>query len=283
MKNLSAMAKAAAEKLAKTVQNNPGLKKAAERIKGAATESAVEAVTNMARTLHQAASGSKAARPVSPDTDQPTAAGMATSLFKKLPPIRREVSEAQLNQLAAKAITDDGRIKSLRVQCQQDRLTVRGTFSLAGLPLNFTTTLSLQSCELTPTRKVITLRRLDDIALGGDGILASFMAHIVKVIICGLFGVDLAAISLKRIKGLTISKDIITADLEAMGAVDIITTKLREEIRRHIELLPGGPLVKIAVEPMLDAAGPLLLSKLHLQNVAITDNGIRGEMVLLKS
>ena len=283
MKNLSAMAKAAAEKLAKTVQNNPGLKKAAERIKGAATESAVEAVTNMARTLHQAASGSKAAQPVSRDTEQPAAADLAGKLFKKLPPIPVEVSEAHLNQLAGDAITDDSRIESLKIKCSRDRLAVTGTLRVVAMSFNFTTQLSLQSCELSPTRKAITLRRLDDVAIGGKGMFASFMAHVVKVVICGFFGVDLAAISLGGIEGLAINKDLITADLEAMGAVDAIMKGLREKIRQGIELLPGGPLVKIAVEPMLDAAGPLLLSKLHLQNVAITDNGIRGEMVLLKS
>jgi hypothetical protein len=70
------------------------------------------------------------------------------------------------------------------------------------------------------------------------------------------------------------------AEQDREDAVDAIMKGLRAKIRQGIELLPGGPLVKIAVDPMLDAAGPLLLSKLHLQNVAITDKGIRGEVVL---
>jgi hypothetical protein len=272
MKNLRKMAKAAADKLAQAVETNPHLKKAAERLKG----TAVEAAANIATSVRQATSGTRTA---APDAEKPTIGGMATT-FQKLPPISIEASEAQLNLLVAKAIADDSRIESLKIQCQQDRLTVSGTLSLVGVTLNFTTQLALQSCELSPSRKVITLRRLDNIALGGDGMLASFMAHIVKIVICGLFGVDLAAISLKSVKGLTINKALITADLEAMGAVDAILTGLRQKIRHGIELLPVGQLVKMGIEPMLAMAGPLLLGKLHLQNVAISDKGVQGEILL---
>ena len=283
MKNLREIAKAAADKLAQAVEKNPGLKKVAERIQTAVKETAVETATNMATSLHRATSRrDNNAGTAAPDSEQPAFADRAKNLFKKLPPIPIEVSEAQLNELAADAIADDSRIKSLNIKCRQDRLTVTGTLRLIGLPFNFTTQLSLESCELSPRRKVITLRRLDDIAISGKGMLASFMAYVVKIVICGLFGVDLAAISLKGIKGLTINKELITADLEAMGVVDAILTGLREKIRQRIELLPGGPLVRIAVEPMLTATGPLLLSKLHLQNVATADKGINGEVVLAK-
>ena len=272
MKNLRKMAKAAADKLAQAVDTNPDLKKVAERLKG----TAVEAASNIATSVRQAISGTRTA---APDAEKPTIGGMATT-FQKLPPISIEASEAQLNLLVAKAIADDSRIESLKIQCRQDRLTVSGTLSLVGVTLNFTTQLALQSCELSPSRKVITLRRLDNIALGGDGMLASFMAHIVKIVICGLFGVDLAAISLKSVKGLTINKALITADLEAMGAVDAILTGLRQKIRHGIELLPVGQLVKMGIEPILAMAGPLLLGKLHLQNVAISDKGVQGEILL---
>ena len=118
-KNALEKAKGFAGMLSQAVQNNPGLKKAAEQIK-----SAVEVAKNLARTLHQAASGrDKAARPASPDTEQPTAAGMANNLSKKLPPIPIEVSEARLNQLASDAIADDSRIESLKIECSQDRLS----------------------------------------------------------------------------------------------------------------------------------------------------------------
>ena len=250
MKNFLAKATAAAGKIAKAVENNPDLKKVAGQVKDAVVQKGMD---------------------------------RAKILLANLPPIPLAVPEARLNQLAANAITDDRRIKSIEIQCRQDRLTISGTLRLVGLPLNFNTKLSLQSCELTPNRKVITLRRLDDISLGGDTMLASFMAHIVKIVICGLFSVDLGAISLKGIKGLTINKDLITADLEAMGAVEIIMTGLREKLREGIELLPVSSPIKMVIKPTLEMAGPLLLGKLHLQNVTVTDKGIQGEIVLGKS
>lgn len=262
--------KGLADDVTRVVQNNPSIKRA--------TKTIVDKVAgNISKILDQGPSGRENA---SRDSEQPIGESMATSLFTKIPAIPIEVSEAHLNQLARKAISDDKRIESLQIQCRQDRLTFIGALRLAGLSLNFTTQLSLQNCELSPTRKVITLRRLDDIAIGGNGMLASFMAHVVKIVVCGLFGVDLASVSLNGIKGLTINKDLITADLEAMGAVDAILAGLRGKISQNIELLPAGRLVKIAVESMVGAAGPLLLSKLHLQNVAVTDTGIKAEVLL---
>ena len=256
----------------RAVQNNPDIKKAAENV-------AEKVAGKLAKTLHQVTVKEKAARSA-PDNEQSNDVGVATKLFKKIPPIPIEVSEARLNQLASDAIADDKRIESLKIQCRQDRLAFTGTLRVAGLALNFTTQLALQSCELSPTRKVITLRRLDDVSIGGTSVLTSFMAHVVKIVICGFFGVDLAAISLGGIRGPAINKDLITADLEAMGAMDAIMKGLREKIRQGIELLPGGSLVKIALKPMLDGAGPLLLSKLHLQKVTIADKRIRGEVML---
>lgn len=263
-----------ADNAKRVVESTPGIKEAAESI-------AEKIAGKIDETLHRSASGrKKAARSTRRDSEQPTAAGMAAKLFKNIPPIPIEVSEARLNQLARDAIVDDSRIESLKIHCQRDCITVSGTLRLAGVALNFTTRLALHSCELSPSRKVITLRRLDDIVIGGTGMLASFMAHVAKIVICGFFGVDLAAISLGGINGLTINKDLITADLEAMGAVEGIVKSLREKLRQRIELLPIWPLVKIVVEPILDGAGPLLLSRLHLQKVAVTDRGIQGSIVL---
>jgi hypothetical protein len=213
----------------------------------------------------------------------------AKEIFDKLPPIPETfkfplvVTEEQLNQLATKAITDDSRIKSLNIQCRQDRLIVSGTFNIMSMPLNFSTELSLESCELSPARKVIVLRRHDAMSLGGESMLSSFMAHIVKIIICGLFGVDLGAISLKRIQGVSIDKTLITADIEAMGAMDSIMTGLRQKARQGIGLPSVNPLIKITLSAILDSAENKLLEKLHLQNVVITDKGMQAEVVLGKA
>ena len=266
--------KGLADSATRAVQNNPVIKKAVENI-------AEEVAGRISDSLGEGKSGrGNATRSANRDRKKLTDKNIATRLFTKLPPIPIEVSEAHLNQLAGKSITDDGRIESLRIQCQQDRLTFAGTLCIAVLSLNFSTQVSLQSCELSPTRKVLTFRRLDNIAIGGNGMLASFMAHVVEIVVCGLFGVDIASISLKDITGLSINKDLITADLEAMGVVEAILLGLRGKIRQRIEILPGGRLVKIAVESMLDAAGASLLSKLHLQNVAIVDAGIKAEVLL---
>ena len=295
----------AIDKAKAAVENNPDLQKALADAKTAAAPAiqnaietaktkATEAAQNFAQTLQQPkpeAGNSEASD--TPETPKASFSDKAKDLFGKLPPLSKPdlgsfklppipltVTEDKLNQLATKAIADDSRIKSLNIQCRENCLVVTGTLELMGLPLNFTTQLALESCELSPSRKVIILRRLDNMALGGDTMLAGFMAHLVKILVCGLFGVDLGAISLKNITGLTISKNLITADLEAMGAMDAIMTGVRERIAQGIDLLPINSLAKMAAKPLLDMAGNSLLDKLHLQNVTITDKGIKGEFVL---
>lgn len=295
MKNLLNKAKAAADQLTQVVKDNPDLQKALADAKTAvvpaiqnvietAKTKATEAPKNFAQTLQQPKP--EAGNSEAPDIlETPKAKDLFGKLSPigkpdlssfKLPPIPLRVTEVKLNQLATKAIVDDSRIKSLNIQCRENCLVVTGTLELMALPLNFTTQLALESCELSPSRKVIILRRLDNIALGGDMMLAGFMAHLFKILVCGLFGVDLGAISLKNITGLTISKNLITADLEAMGAIDAIMTGVRENIAQ----LSINPLAKMAAKPLLDMAGNSLLDKLHLQNIAITDKGIKGEFVL---
>lgn len=278
----------AAEKAKEALANSEALQSALDQAKAAATPAlenaktkAAEAFTSLGETLKDQQAT------LTESTNSLT--GKAKELLNKLPdpadiklpPLPLEVSEAKLNTLAANAITDDSRIKTLNIRCQPDIITVSGSLALVGLPLTFSTRLALESCELNPARKVIVLRRLDNMTLGSDNMLAGFMAHIVKILICGLFGADLGAISLKNIQGLTISKSLITADLEAMGAMAAINNGLRTKISQGVELLPAGPLAKIILKPVLDLAGNALLGKLHLRNVAVAEGSVKGEVVLV--
>lgn len=180
------------------------------------------------------------------------------------------ITEEQLNRMAAQGLGEDKRLRTLRIACVEDALDISGGIAVAGLPLNFTTRLAIEQCVFSP-RKVIVIRRLDTLSLGGDNLLASLFAYVVKVLVCGLFGVDLGAFSLKGVEGLTIDKERITADLDAMGAGDALKQALREKLISSLNL---GPVKALMMGKLLDAADAKILENLSVTNIVITTEGI---------
>lgn len=187
------------------------------------------------------------------------------------------ISEGKLNQLAAKAISDESRIRSLTIKCSEGVLTLNGSVSVSVTTLNFSFGLALESFELSPQRKVIVLRRLDNFDLSGEGMMAALMAPVVKVLICGLFGVDIGALSLNGFEGLIVEKSLVTANLEKMGAMEVVTQGVQEKLVGSLNL---GPLLEAAVRLAINAASDKIIANLTVEGLAINDGGIVGSVVV---
>jgi hypothetical protein len=152
------------------------------------------------------------------------------------------VSETQINSLAS-TITR-GSDTPVNISCQPDAIVLSGEARAMGVPLTYSTRLKLESCEISPTRKVLILRRLDNVDLGGKSLATALFARVVKVLLCGLFSIDPARFALDGQTGVNVEKDLITADLDAMGATEIILTAIKTR-------LPA------ALIPLLEALPPV--------------------------
>ena len=185
-----------------------------------------------------------------------------------------EVSEAQLNRLAA-TLTAEGDT-TVNLTCLPGAITLAGETRAAGLPLTYSTRFALEACEISPTRKVLTLRRLDAIDLGGNSLATALYARIVKTLICGLFGIDPARLALRGVAGVTVEKDLITADLDAMGATDIILEAIKEKLPPAV--VPLLEEFGVIFAPGLGKAGNALLSRIGIDDIAIGEGGITGKL-----
>ena len=230
------------------------------------------------KALESAAQAAKEAAQNAPSKAQEAMDFIKKNMPKTIP---LSVSEAQLNQMVKKAIADDSRIKSLTLSCEENVLAVEASIQMVGsLAITAKTRLALEHCELSPTRKTITMRRLDQTELGGTGAASSLLAHVVKLVVCGLFGVDIGAFSLKNINGLTIDKSLITADLAAMGATEAINNSITNKINVLLNNAPINPMLKIVVAPLLPALAQKLIDKIIIENLNVAKTGITGTLRL---
>lgn len=136
-------------------------------------------------------------------------------------------SEAQLNTLATNLARSGD--TPVSINCQPDAIVLSGEARALGVPLTYSTPLKLESCEISPTRKVLSLRRLDNVDLGGNNLATALFARVVKVLMCGLFSIDPARFAFDGLTGVAVEKDLITADLAAMGATEIILTAIKPD------------------------------------------------------
>ncbi len=183
------------------------------------------------------------------------------------------VSEARLNTLAAEAIVDEPNLTRLNLTCLPDELVTGGEVRLAKLPVTFKIRLALESCEITPARKLLILRRLGDMELDGPTLPISLFARLIKILVCGLFGIDPTRFALKGISGLTMKDDYITADLDVMGAQDALANAVRTRLSEHF---PAQ-----LIDPILDAAGDALFARVEISEVEIRNGEICGHLKLV--
>lgn len=244
--------------------------KALENTTLAAKESAKMALDNTAKAAKEMAENA-------PNKAQEAIEFIKQNIPKSLP---LSVSEAQLNQMVKKSISDDSRIKSLILSCEDNILTIDATMQVIGLAMNVKTKLALEHCELSSTSKRITMRRLDQTELGGTSIASSLLAHVVKLVVCGLFSVDIGAFSLKNINGLTIDKELIVADLMAMGATDAINNAIDNKINILLNSIPINPLLKMVVSPLLPTLAKKLIDNIIIEDLKVTKSGITGTLRL---
>lgn len=227
--------------------------------------------------LENTTKAAKEAAENAPSKAQETIEFIKQNIPKTIP---LNVPETQLNQMVKKAITDDSRIKNLVLSCEENVLVVTASIEGVGLTFNIKTKLALEDCELSPTSKIITMRRLDQIELGGTGIASSLLAHVVKLVVCGLLGVDIGAFSLKNINGVTIEKELITADLIAMGATEAINNAINSKINLLLSNTPIDPKFKMLVTPLLPTLTQKLMQNITIENLKIAKNGITGVLKL---
>ena len=97
---------------------------------------------------------------------------------------------------------------------------------------------------------------------------------------CGLFGVDIGAFSLKNINGLTIDKSLITADLAAMGATESINNAITNKVNVLLNDAPINALLKIVVAPLLPTLVQKLIDKIIIEDLKVAKTGITGTLRL---
>lgn len=184
------------------------------------------------------------------------------------------VSEIQLNSLAVTlAQSDDAPIN---IGCQPGVIVIDGKTRIAGMQLTYSTRLALEACEISPSRKQLILRRLDNVDLGGNNLATALFARVIKTLLCGLFGIDPARFALKGIAGVRVEKDIITADFDAMGATEAILAALKA--RLPIALVPLLETVSATLAPGLSVAGNSLLAHIGIEDIAVGMGEITGKL-----
>lgn len=184
------------------------------------------------------------------------------------------VSETQLNNLAATLAQSDD--NPINITCQPGIIAINGKTRVAGMPIAYSTRLTLEACEISPTSKQITLRRLDNVDLGGNGFATALFARFVKVLVCGLFGIDLARFALQGAAGIRVEKDLITADLDAMGATHAIVEVIKA--RLPDALVPLLDSVSATLAPRLGVAGNALLARIGIEDIVVGEHEIRGKL-----
>lgn len=158
--------------------------------------------------------------------------------------------------------------------CQPGVIVVAGQTRVAGLAIAYSTRLALEACEISPDRKQITLRRLDHVDLGGNGLAAALFARVIKVLLCGLFGIDRARLALKNNAGIRVDKDLITADLDAMDATGLIVETIKAKLPDALAPLLGSTIESLA--PGLGAAGNAFLEHIGIDDIAVELHQIKG-------
>lgn len=183
------------------------------------------------------------------------------------------VSENQLNSLAVTlAQSDDVPI----IGCQPGVIVIAGKTRVAGMQLTYSTRLALEACEISPSRKQLILRRLDNVDLGGNNLATALFARVIKTLLCGLFGIDPARFALDGIAGVRVEKDLITADFDAMGATEAILEALTA--RLPITLVPLLETVSATLAPGLSVAGNALLAHISIEDIAVETGEISGKL-----
>jgi len=206
------------------------------------------------------------------------------------------LNATKMNALLQEAIAGQQNISQASIVCEDGSLQLSASLLLAGTRMVYTTRLGIDDIRLNPEQRIISLRRLEPDNFSGNGPVSMLMTWFIKAVICGLFGVDIAASSLSSLDGLVIEKDRISADLDKLGLTAKIqqaaADKAAELVKEQAELrLPDG-FRGIAARLALQAALPMLMQKaseLALQRIQVTNlritaaDGLTGDLMLAKS
>lgn len=210
--------------------------------------------------------------------------------------ITLKLDAAKMNALLQEAIAGQQNITQASIVCEDGSLQLSASLLLAGTRMVYTTRLGLNDITLTPDQRIISFRRLEPDNLSGSGPVSMLMAWFIKAIVCGLFGLDIAASSLSSLDGLVIEKNRVTADLDKLGLTARIQQAAAEKtaalVKEQAELrLPDG-FKGIAARLALQAALPTLMQKasaLALQRIQVTNlritaaEGLTGDLMLAKT
>lgn len=207
--------------------------------------------------------------------------------------ITLKLDSAKMNALLQKAIAGQENITQASIVCEDGSLQLFASLLLAGTRMVYTTRLGLDEIMLTPERHVISLRRLEPDNLSGSGPVSILMAWFINAILCGLFGMDIAASSVRSLDGLVIEKSRVTADLDKLGLTDKIRQSASEKISLTIkdraeQLLPNGikgiaarMALQTALPTLTEKACELAMQRMQVVNIQITAaDGLSGELML---
>lgn len=202
------------------------------------------------------------------------------------------LDEARMNALLQEAIIGQSNISDANIVCEDGALKLSARFKLAGTSIVYAVRLGLGEFIITPEHQLITFNRLEPEKFTGNGPIALLMAWFIKSVICGLFGFDITAQSLSSIDGLSIEKDIITADLKKLGLTSKIQQAAGEKISQGIQsnadkFLPSGLkgaaarlALKSAIPGITQKACQFAMHQVQVSNVRISArDGLTGDLM----
>lgn len=210
--------------------------------------------------------------------------------------ITLKLDAAKMNALLQEAIAGQQNITQASIVCEDGSLQLSASLLLAGTRMVYTTRLGLDDITLTPDQRIISFRRLEPDNLSGSGPVAMLLAWFIKAVVCGLFGVDIAASSLSSLDGLVIEKSRVTADLDKLGLTARIQQAAAEKtaqlVKEQAELrLPDGfkgiaarVALQAALPTLMQKASELALQRIQVANLIITAaEGLSGDLMLAKA
>lgn len=106
-----------------------------------------------------------------------------------------------MNALLQEAIAGQQNITQASIVCEDGSLQLSASLLLAGTRMVYSTRLGLDDITLTPDQRIISFRRLEPDNLSGSGPVAWF----INAILCRLFGMDIAASSVRSVDGFVIT------------------------------------------------------------------------------
>lgn len=198
------------------------------------------------------------------------------------------ITPERLSALLRDAVAGQPRIRQAGIVCLDGSFRMDVHLRVAGAELACTTRLGIDEITLSPQRRVIALRRLEQERVLGDSPLGAAAAWLLNALL-GPLGVDLPGIGLRLLDGVTADRTRIIVDLDHLGFGERMRVALAEAITQAVNARVPQGLAGAAARLGLQSALPAFaertsaaaLDHLQIGNIRISaTQGLTGELML---